>query len=575
MGRIAYQIITSIHEEGTEARGLALVKQTLLQLKQQGIATRVILQKGMPSVEEADGCLYGTPGVIVDDLCTRKDRPDEVWVFTDDLFGPVCPLDRLTLPVGLTQPFDGHSGEGIDKTADGASAVERPNQASGAWYLARGAGFYCLRGDQAVLPKVRAWLEKGMTEAGFLKLGLHAVEKINTEDLGDNTVNPMLDQPHRMLREKGCPFIRHEVFHRPYDDVISTTLGHMAQVLYLDLIHRCGYDVAPLWQFLTGTCHQEDLFWNMKLLRTLSTVTHDEQKVKGYLKGHRVALGMHLYYPDLFRQSYEYACHFPPETDVYITTSDDGRKRQIEEIFADLPVRRLTVRAIGNRGRDVSALLIGMKEVMAYDCVCFYHDKKVMQVSPRSIGNGFAFTTAENLLPNGKFVRNMIALFQDEPYLGIASPPPPNHGDYYFTMGSSWGPNYASTFDLYTRLGLTVPISQGKMPIAPLGTCFWFRGKALEALFSYPWTYEDFPREPNQVDGTILHAVERIYPYVALEAGYYPIHIYSDRFAAMQYTHFRHYIRGYQQVMGKHGIMNKQPVMREMLKKRLREKGLG
>ena len=40
-------------------------------------------------------------------------------------------------------------------------------------------------------------------------------------------------------------------------------------------------------------------------------------------------------------------------------------------------------------------------------------------------------------------------------------------------------------------------------------------------FYRYHWTVEDFPEEPLKgADGTILHALERMYPMIAQEAGY-------------------------------------------------------
>ena len=39
-------------------------------------------------------------------------------------------------------------------------------------------------------------------------------------------------------------------------------------------------------------------------------------------------------------------------------------------------------------------------------------------------------------------------------------------------------------------------------------------------MWEVDWKYEDFDNEPLPVDGTISHAIERILPYVADDAGY-------------------------------------------------------
>ena len=121
---------------------------------------------------------------------------------------------------------------------------------------------------------------------------------------------------------------------------------------------------------------------------------------------------------------------------------------------------------------------------------------------------------------------------------------PPNHGDYYITLGLEWGKNYDITVELAEKLGITVPIDKKKEPIAPLGTMFWFRPKALKLLFDQDWEYKDFPAEPNKIDGTLLHAVERIYSYVVQQEGYYPAWIFSEKGAQIEVTNLNYMVRG-------------------------------
>jgi rhamnosyltransferase len=173
---------------------------------------------------------------------------------------------------------------------------------------------------------------------------------------------------------------------------------------------------------------------------------------------------------------------------------------------------------------------------MNYDYVCFVHDKKVGQLDWGIKGDSFSYQCFENLLKNSIFVENVVDVFEKNPRLGLLSPPPPGFADYYFTFGFAWGGNYPVTKKLADELNLNVPISQDKEPIAPLGTMFWFRPQALKILFDRDWDYSDFPKEPNAKDGTLLHAIERIYPFVTQQAGYYPAWILVDTFAKLEVT---------------------------------------
>ena len=50
---------------------------------------------------------------------------------------------------------------------------------------------------------------------------------------------------------------------------------------------------------------------------------------------------------------------------------------------------------------------------------------------------------------------------------------------------------------------------------------------------NYPWTLCDFPKEPLPVDGTLLHAIERIYPFVVQSQGYYSAYSVPDDLASV------------------------------------------
>ena len=78
----------------------------------------------------------------------------------------------------------------------------------------------------------------------------------------------------------------------------------------------------------------------------------------------------------------------------------------------------------------------------------------------------------------------------------------------------------------------------------PYGSVFWFRPKALEPLFAHGWQHSDFPPEPLPQDGTISHAIERIYPFVAQSAGYYPAVVMSKNYAVTHNDTMQAYASG-------------------------------
>ena len=401
------------------------------------------------------------------------------------------------------------------------------------------------------------WIHNGLTPTElneFIK-----TELFDTSHFRKISPNPLMDMPDELIRCLHFPFFSLEVFRRKLNNSINTTLGNQARLL-LNELREIGYDEDKLLRYLIATVEQIDLLLTLQLIFILPS-DRIELRADKENEEKTLALGMHLYYMDLLEQSKEYAKRFPPETDIIITTSDEKKKEKIECEFSDLECNSLDVRVVENRGRDVSSLLVGMRDLAEWKFVCFYHDKKTVQTKPGTVGVGFGYQCAENLFSSRDYIHNVVNLFQSEKRLGILSPPPPNHSDYYFTMALPWGLNWDVSFALYQRLSLSVPISKDKAPVAPLGTCFWFRGDALRKLLQYGWNYDDFPSESNGVDGTLLHAFERIYPYCAQQEGYYAAYVCSDKFAAVLRTTMMHYLRGYNRMASEYHIINKTEAM--------------
>ena len=68
-------------------------------------------------------------------------------------------------------------------------------------------------------------------------------------------------------------------------------------------------------------------------------------------------------------------------------------------------------------------------------------------------------------------------------------------------------------------------------PVAPFGSMFWVRAKAMHTLLSKQWKNEDFPGEPMALDGTISHALERFFPIAVQNDGFYTAWSMSFSFA--------------------------------------------
>lgn len=399
-------------------------------------------------------------------------------------------------------------------------------------------------------PKVNSPLDSFMNyESAFTKkfadMGFKWKTYVETDDIEYMSPCPLTYMTKELVKEKKCPVFERKIFFQEYADVLANTMGNTAREFFDYLVESKRYDVNLIWDNILRTCNQEDFVRNLDLRYILSSVQSDVKKVETILQKRKVALVMHLYFEDLIPDMCCYASYMPKEVDIYITTNSVEKQKKIEKEFLNkLANKKIDVRLIENRGRDVSSILVGVKDVIFdYDYVCFVHDKKTAQLKPGTVGSGFASKCFENVIYNKNFVNNVLCLLENNPRLGLLSPPSPNHADYFGIFGNEWGANYDITKELAEKMEANIPINRNKIPIAPYGTLFWFKPTAFKKLYDLNWKYSDFPAEPNNVDGTLLHAVERMYSLVVQAEGYYPAILMSDYYAGIECTNLDYYTR--------------------------------
>ncbi|QPL05819.1 MULTISPECIES: rhamnan synthesis F family protein [Actinomyces] len=403
------------------------------------------------------------------------------------------------------------------------------------------------------MPEIEDYVTSvGYHEIAFTKrfedLGFTSGAYVDTQDLESITNQPVIFAPKRLIADKRCPIFKRRSFFHNYEDVLDQTVGNAALDLYEYLRDETDYDTDLIWENLLRTVELADLVRNLQLTYVLPTRSVDVEPAGTQ----RIALVMHVHYMELLDQLLGYAASMPADADLIITVGSQDKKRQAEEMTTGLG-RRVIVHLVENRGRDVAALLVGARDlVVGYDLVCFIHDKKVTQIQPGTVGEGFALKCYENVLPTKDFVSNVIATFEREPRLGLLTPPPPNHADYFPIYSYAWGPNLERTQRLLKDLGARVPVSGEREVIAPLGSTFWFRPAAVRKIFDFGWDWEDFPPEPLAEDGTVSHAIERAYCYVAQDAGYFSGMLLSDRFARIELTNLSFYTRELTTAMATH-----------------------
>lgn len=472
---------------------------------------------------------------------TALEEYDEVVICNDTMYGPLYPFEEMFQTMekkdidfwGITNfhqvPFDpfGTIEYGyIPKHIQSFFMVFRNSLVKSKKFQDYWTNLPPIKGYEEAIGFHEAVFTKKFEDEGF-RWEVYA----SSDDLEGYTYDPLRDYPRYMVEEKRCPVLKKRSFYHEYGEAMERSGGEGIRDAFEFVDKELDYDCGLIWKNILRTQNQADIKKRMHLNFVLSSrVVKNKNKSK--LK---LALILHIYYDDLASYCRMYAENMPDGTDVYVTVPSEEKLEIVKKAFADFP-HKIEYRIVGNRGRDVAPFIVGCKDIIdKYDLICKMHDKRVFQVTPMSLGESWSYKCFENLLKNKTLVQNIITTFEENPYLGLLAPPIPNHGPYYPTTGKGeWGENFEVAKQLAGTLGLHVDMRADKEPVAPLGSMFWVRSKALKCLFSHDWQYDEMPEEPISDDTTVLHAIERIYPFCVQEEGYYPAWVMVDSYARIE-----------------------------------------
>jgi rhamnosyltransferase len=304
----------------------------------------------------------------------------------------------------------------------------------------------------------------------------------------------------------------------------------------IDIIERTShYDLGLVWRNAARSAELRTLNTNAALTSVLPDVRlKQDTPMSGW---GNVAVCAHVYYPDMAEELLALADNIPCVYDFIATTETQAKKEAIERVAAKHKnVGKVIVRVVEqNRGRDMSALFITCRDLFIddhYDVVCRLHTKKTPHLH-RGRGNVFKRHMFDNLLNSPGYTANVLDMFRDKPWIGIATPTVIQMS--FGTLGHAWGSNRERTMELAEKLGISANFDRDT-PIGTFGSMFWFRPKALRKLFEHEWKWNDFEAEPYPLDGSLGHALERLITYAAQDAKYTTQQILSSHLAEWNFA---------------------------------------
>jgi glycosyltransferase involved in cell wall biosynthesis len=273
--------------------------------------------------------------------------------------------------------------------------------------------------------------------------------------------------------------------------------------------HECGdqFDPAvvnPLAHFLRAGKPRGP--WRHEVI-----VPAPWQQAAPVAAGQRIALHGHFFYPELAADCLQRLAANTSPCDLLLST-DDERKAEVLRATTQGYGGEVVIRVVPNRGRDIGAFLTAFAGdiVGRYDIVGHIHGKRTRHEAA-FLGETWREFLWQHLIGDLHPMLDIVMdRFAEDRGLGMVFAGEPHLSD--------WDGN----LDIAKVLARRVGLAEALPPYFdfPVGTMFWARTQALRPMFDLALGWEDYPEEPLPIDGTILHALERLLPFVARHAGY-------------------------------------------------------
>ena len=224
---------------------------------------------------------------------------------------------------------------------------------------------------------------------------------------------------------------------------------------------------------------------------------------------------VHMFYVELVDEFISYLNNISEPFDCYITTDTIAKAKLIFEKFSkDCNANFIQIDLFPNKGRDVAPFLLQINERFKnYKYFAHIHSKKSLY---DSFGRDWRAFLLNTLLGNKGRVDSVIGMLRRDSNLGLIYPKP----FYEIEKNFEWGGDYLLLKDLMENLGLPFTVSETEKPVFPAGNMFWAKTDAVKQLLGSRLTLDDFPNEMGQIDGTLMHAIERSWIYIADANGF-------------------------------------------------------
>ena len=241
-------------------------------------------------------------------------------------------------------------------------------------------------------------------------------------------------------------------------------------------------------------------------------------------KSSKIAIQAHVYYENLIYEIVQKTNNIPVKFDLFISTDTKLKRDFINNyILNKSKANTIEIQIFDNKGRDVLPFLNQLQnQIKKYKYICHIHTKKSNHINFGEDWRNYLFN---NLLGNDKIISEILTEFERNTYLGIIFP------EIYYKVFIAYGKNILGANLKYMNSLISAVKPYLKISIKnldfPMGNMFWAKVKAIYQIFKLSLNAQ-IPFENKQIDGTLMHGIERIWIYLVKINGFYYKKIFKN-----------------------------------------------
>lgn len=229
--------------------------------------------------------------------------------------------------------------------------------------------------------------------------------------------------------------------------------------------------------------------------------------IAAIVKDKAIAVHLHLFYLDMLPEIASYLNNIPCTFDLFVSIPEivNYDTKELQESLSNIKhIGTITIKTTPNRGRDIAPMLCTFKaELQKYDFMLHIQTKKSPQDNSLV---GWRRFVLNHLLHSKDAVAYILQCLNEN--VGIIAPP-----DYIFCYDATgWTQNLQQAQKVINRSKVDICLENDVPTVKfPQGSMFWCKTDYLKDLFNIEWDYNDFEPEPLPLDGSVAHALERLF----------------------------------------------------------------